>query len=110
MRKIDTKYNEIEIDLDISTSALRSTLTKEQLCPKGIAQSRSSRPTIYSEADERNLLRYIRLNPKYTYKECKILVASGHVVCHSVCNPSLWKVLEIWNHVYKHPLILPLEG
>jgi hypothetical protein len=41
---------------------------------------------------------------------CKILVANGHVVCPSVCNPSLWKGLEIWNHVYKHPLTLPLEG
>jgi hypothetical protein len=41
---------------------------------------------------------------------CKILVANGHVVCLSICNPSLWKVLEIWNHVYKHPLTPPLEG
>jgi hypothetical protein len=41
---------------------------------------------------------------------CKILVANCHVVCLSICNPSLWKVLEIWNHVYKHPLTPPLEG
>jgi hypothetical protein len=36
MRKAGAKYNEIEIDLDISTGALRSTLTKEQLRPKSI--------------------------------------------------------------------------
>jgi hypothetical protein len=29
MRKASAKYNEIEIDLDISTSILRFTLTKE---------------------------------------------------------------------------------
>jgi hypothetical protein len=29
MRKAGAKYNEIEIDLNISTSALRSTFTKE---------------------------------------------------------------------------------
>jgi hypothetical protein len=37
MRKANTKYNEIEIDLDISTGALCFTLTKEQLRPKSIA-------------------------------------------------------------------------
>jgi hypothetical protein len=72
MRKAGAKYNEIEIDLDISTSALRSTLTKEQLRPEGITQPRSGRPTIYSEADERNLLQHICLNPKHTYKEVRV--------------------------------------
>jgi hypothetical protein len=37
MRKAGAKYNEIEIDLDISISILRFTLTKKQLCPEGIA-------------------------------------------------------------------------
>jgi hypothetical protein len=37
MRKAGAKYNEIEIDLDISTGALRSILTKEQLRPESIA-------------------------------------------------------------------------
>jgi hypothetical protein len=37
MRRAGAKYNEIEIDLDISTSALRSIFTKEQLRPKSIA-------------------------------------------------------------------------
>jgi hypothetical protein len=69
MRKAGAKYNEIEIDLDISTSALQSIFTKEQLRPESIAQSRSSRPIIYSEADKRNLLQHICLNPKHTYKE-----------------------------------------
>jgi hypothetical protein len=56
MCKTSAKYNEIEIDLDISTSTLRSTLTKEQLRPESIIQSRSGRPIIYSEANKRNLL------------------------------------------------------
>jgi hypothetical protein len=37
IRKTNTKYKEIEIDLDISTSILRFTFTKEQLRPEGIA-------------------------------------------------------------------------
>jgi hypothetical protein len=37
-------------------------------------------------------------------------MANGHVVYPLICNPSLWEVLETWNHVYKHPLTLPLEG
>jgi hypothetical protein len=36
MRKASAKYNEIEIDLDISTSALRFIFTKEQLRPESI--------------------------------------------------------------------------
>jgi hypothetical protein len=72
MRKANTKYNEIEIDLDISTGALCFTLTKEQLRPKGIAQSRSGRPIIYSEANKRNLLRHVCLNPNHTYKEVRV--------------------------------------
>jgi hypothetical protein len=36
MRKAGAKYNEIKINLDISTGALRSTLTKEQLRPESI--------------------------------------------------------------------------
>jgi hypothetical protein len=36
MRKASTKYNKIEIDLDISTSALRSIFTKKQLRPESI--------------------------------------------------------------------------
>jgi hypothetical protein len=53
------------------------------------------------------------INSIKSYFKCKILVTNGHVVCHLICNPSLpslWKVLETWNHVYKHPLTLPLEG
>jgi hypothetical protein len=72
IRKASTKYKEIEINLDISTGALRSTLTKEQLRPEGIAQSRSGRPTTYSEVDERNLLQHVRLNPKHTYEEARV--------------------------------------
>jgi hypothetical protein len=56
MRKAGTKYNEIKIDLDISTSALCVTLTKKQLCPESITWPCSSRPTTYSEADKCNLL------------------------------------------------------
>jgi hypothetical protein len=72
MRKAGAKYNEIEIDLDISTGALRSTLTKEQLRPESIAQPRSGRPIIYSKTNERNLLWHVRLNPKHTNKEVRV--------------------------------------
>jgi hypothetical protein len=37
MRKAGTKYNKIEINLDISTNILYFIFTKEQLRPEGIA-------------------------------------------------------------------------
>jgi hypothetical protein len=67
-----SKTKEIQIDLDITRGALRSTHTLEQLRPKGISQRKPGRPTTYYEADERNLLRHVRLHPKDTYKEVRV--------------------------------------
>ncbi|KAF4624838.1 hypothetical protein G7Y89_g13333 [Cudoniella acicularis] len=63
---------EIEIDLDISRGAVRLTLTLAHLRPTGKPQCRPGRPLEYTEADERNLLRHVRLHLKDTYEEVRV--------------------------------------
>jgi hypothetical protein len=72
MALIGAKNKAIQIDLDMPCGALRSTLDFADVRPHGILIQKPGRPTTYSEADERNLLRYVRLNPKDTYKEVRV--------------------------------------
>ena len=69
------KSTEIEDFLEISRRAVRSTLTLAHLRDDGEAQVRSGRPVKFTPADERNLLRHVRLHPKDTYTE--VIVACG---------------------------------
>jgi hypothetical protein len=72
MARIGGKNKAIQIDLDITRGALRSTLDFEDVCPKGISVRKPGRPIIYSEANKRNLLRHVRLNPKDTYEQIRV--------------------------------------
>ena len=69
MRLSGRSNAQIQADLKISRGALRSTLTKDQLRDEGKNQLRCGTPLKYTEADERNLIRHVRLNPKDTYAQ-----------------------------------------
>ena len=53
--------------LDISRGALRSTLSLYDSRLAGASLPRTGRPRSYTDADERLILRHVRLNPKDTY-------------------------------------------
>jgi len=63
------KPPEIADRLKCSRGAVRSTLVYIILRDEGEQQPRSGRPLEYTPADERNLLRHVRLNPKDLYEE-----------------------------------------
>ena len=65
------KSSEIEVALNCSRGALRSTLQSAQLRNEGRSQARIGAPKSYTDADERNLLRHIRKNPKDSYAKVK---------------------------------------
>src|ERR1700726_3201684 len=69
MSLIGGKSQQIEVALDISRRALRSTLTMAQLREEGFAQRRSGRLLEYTPAEERKLIRHVRLYPKDTYAQ-----------------------------------------
>lgn len=54
------KSSEIEVALDYSCGALRSTLKFAHLCDQGNSQPRAGAPKACTNADECNLLRHIR--------------------------------------------------
>jgi hypothetical protein len=72
MSRAGAKPIDIQIDLDISRGALRSTLSLQELRYQGETQTRSGPPVRYTEADERNLLRYVRKYPKDTYEQTRV--------------------------------------
>ena len=55
----NAKLSEIEIALDCSHGALRSTLKFANLCNEGQSQTQIGAPKSYTDADECNLLRHI---------------------------------------------------
>ena len=72
MKLVGSKPKEIRDTLDISREALRSTLSLDYLRDEGHPQLRSGRPKEYIEAEERKLIRYVRLYPKDTYIQVRI--------------------------------------
>src|SRR5579862_6871117 len=78
------KSSEIEVALDCYHGALQSTLKLAQLRNEGQYQTRAGAPKSYTEADERNLLRHIRKNPKDSYAQ----VQKG---CEMKCSKSTIK-------------------
>ena len=69
------KSSEIEVALDCSHGALRSTLKFAHLHNEGKSQPRTGVPKACTDADEQNLLRHIRKNPKDSY--AKVQEACG---------------------------------
>ncbi|KAF2175929.1 hypothetical protein K469DRAFT_679342 [Zopfia rhizophila CBS 207.26] len=65
------KSKDIQVDLNISRGALRSTLSLNQLRNQGVSQARIGAPKSYIEAEERKLIRHVRLHPKDTYAQVK---------------------------------------
>jgi len=65
------KSKDIQVNLNISRGALRSTLSLDQLRNQGVSQSRIGAPKSYTEAEERKLIRHVRLHPKDTYTQVK---------------------------------------
>ena len=61
--------------LDCSRGALRTSLSLDLLRNEGASLPRTGRPKSYTEADERNLLRHVRLHPKDIYKQ--VILACG---------------------------------
>jgi hypothetical protein len=73
MARIGGKNKAIQIDLDITREALRNTLDFEDVRPKSISVRKPDRPITYSKTNERNLLRHVRLNPKDTYEQVRVV-------------------------------------
>ena len=71
MKLAGLKPKEIHDILDISREALRSTLSLDHLWDEGHSQLRSGRPKEYTEAEERKLIRHVRLHPKDTYTQVR---------------------------------------
>jgi len=60
---------EISASLNIPESTVRDTLKKAPERHDGESSSRIGRPKLYSERDERQILRTVRLNPHLTYRQ-----------------------------------------
>ncbi|TVY65652.1 hypothetical protein LSUE1_G008442 [Lachnellula suecica] len=59
MHRGGVKNKQIQIDLDISESALRSTFSLEDICIDGYSQTYIGRKITYTPADEHNLIRHV---------------------------------------------------
>jgi hypothetical protein len=57
----------IILGFDLLDSTVRYTLENDDLRYKGESQPRIPRNKLYTYIEERNILRFIRLNPKATY-------------------------------------------
>jgi transposase len=69
MTEEGAKSSKIAATLNISRGAIRSTLSLDHLRDEGNPQPRCGPPLRYTPADERNLLRHVRLHPKDTYTQ-----------------------------------------
>ena len=65
------KPTEIQDLLKITRGALRSTLSLDHLRDEGVSQSRTGRPKVYTEAEERLIICHVRKNPKDSYAQVK---------------------------------------
>ena len=65
------KPTEIQDLLKISRGALQSTLTLDHLRDQGVSQLRTGQPKVYTEAEERLVVRHVQLNPKDSYAQVK---------------------------------------
>jgi transposase len=70
-----TKNAQIAKDLNLSDSTIRYTLKQNELRTNGETLLRKPRGKSYTDAEERLLIRHVRLNPKDTYNE--VIVACG---------------------------------
>ena len=66
---------EIAVGLNIERSTVWYTLSTDHLRHEGYSQLKDSWRKSYSLAEERKLLRHVRLNPKDTYKQVKTAYA-----------------------------------
>jgi hypothetical protein len=57
--------------LKLSRSAVRYTIEKNKQRPDGKTLPRAGARKCFIQAEERKLLRHVRLNPKQTYKQVK---------------------------------------
>jgi len=62
---------QIAADLKLTRSAVRYTISIDPLRNEGISQPRAARKKSYTNAEERLIIRHVRLNPKDTYKQVK---------------------------------------
>ena len=67
MQMQGAKSAQIEVALDISREALRSTLTLADIRTEGETQARSGARKSYTDAEELLMVRHVRLHPKDTY-------------------------------------------
>ena len=56
-------------------STVRSTLSLDSVCNKGISQARAGQPVTYSDREEHKIIYQVQLYPKYIYKEVCIACA-----------------------------------
>ena len=89
----NAKSSEIQVALDCSRGALRSTLKFADLRNEGQSQTRIGAPKSYTDADERNLLRHIRKNPKDSY-------AMTQKACGMKCSKSTIKRIFVKHGIH----------
>jgi hypothetical protein len=87
------KSSDIQVVLDCSRGALRNTLTFADLRAEGKSRARIGAPKTYTEADERNLLRHVRKNPKDSYAKIKD-------VCGMTCSKSTIKKILVKHGIH----------
>jgi Transposase len=87
------KSSEIEVALDCSRGALRSTLKLAHLHDDGKSQPRTGTPKCYTDADERNLLCHVRKNPKDSY-------AQVQKACGMTCSKSMIKRILVKHGIH----------
>jgi transposase InsO family protein len=81
-----SKQADIARDLFLLPATVRYTIYQEHVRNEGASLPRKARRKTYSEADERNLLRHVRLNPKDTYTQ--VIIA-----CNLDCEVSTIKTI-----------------
>ena len=71
---------EIQVRYRVSQGAVRGSITQDSARPEGMSAPRPGCPPIYTERDERMILRNLRLYPKSTFderrKECGLISAT----------------------------------
>jgi transposase len=79
--QIGTRYN-------LAESTIRSTLKLDPERSNGISKPRSGRPKLYTEREERCILRQVRLHPKCTYADVR------RACLVTLCDSTLRRILK----------------
>jgi hypothetical protein len=99
---------EVAVGLNIEHSTVRYTLSTDSLRHEGSSQPKDPRRKSYSLAEERKLLRHIRLHPKDTYKQVRVACA---LTCSTTTIKRILKIHGITNwRCKRRPLLTEVHA